>query len=1124
VRGALEAGVGYACGFPGTPSSEITDGFARISKLRPDIAFEYSVNEKIAVEMAFAASLAGTRSICSMKHLGLMVAGDPLSTIPYIGIVGGMVIVSPGDPSCRTSPNEQDQRHLGPMLHIPVLDPSTPAEAHQLARFAFELSEACKLPVLLRPTTRVCHSRAPIVYGPLRQPEVTGFKRDPKSYVPIPFNARRMRLELPGRMDRARALIAKEGLFRTKGKARTVVLASGAPAATCSDVIDELGIADDIALWTLAALHPLPEEQILQALAGAERLLVVEELTPFLEDAVSALCARHGLKTEIMGKHTGHLPGPFEYSPDIIAKGLLDAFDLGTTAKASPDEVKPALPLMFAPPRPPTLCPGCGHRSAFLSAKLAFDEEQLFFNDIGCYTLGYGPPLNTADAVLCMGAGYTLAAGVARVTGKRTVGFVGDATFFHSGMPALLNAIKEKANMVAVILDNQVIAMTGFQESISKQVSFERIAEALGATDVQTVDPNNIRATTAALRRTQEHAGVSVVVMRRACATHEARKLPAGATVTAFEIDQERCRRCGHDELRCGQATTNGYQRSRSRSRVDQCGAAAGSIATVEPCSARCPLSLCIQGYVGHIAAGEYGEALGHILSRTPLPESVCRVCDHPCEDVCVRATIDAPVAINDLKRFVVTWAADNNVPAASAPAPNGKRVAIVGAGPSGLAAAHELAMRGYAVTMYDARERPGGLLAYGIPEYRLPQAMLQRDIDRILELGVRFVGGATLGRDIGLAGLLDGSADEASFDAIYLAIGLSQAKTLDIDGSDGEGTPQVVDALSYLAASRGYLAASRGDDAPFTGKHVVVIGGGNSAIDAARTAARRGAQVTLACIETRPQMPAIGHEIAAAEVEGVRLLDNLRPQTLEPGRLVLVPFKGTGKGAGNGAGSATTLDCDQVILAIGQSFAPEHLGGATAVALGDDGMLRIDPKTCRTSHPKIYAGGDSVGGEQSVTAAMASGLRAAWSIDREHRGAALADERMPPLPPRTTTADSLLAGRSLQAPRAERRRPNEIPSTQRYQRGFDEVVEALDEDAARAEAARCLACGQCGNCRACIDLFGCPAIDMNDGKLSINAALCNGCGVCAMMCPNGAIVPSSTASSCMTPSDGART
>ena len=214
VRGALEAGVAFMAGYPGTPSSEITDGFARIASAR-HVAFEYSVNEKIALELAFASAIAGGRSMCAMKHLGLMVAGDPLSTIPYIGVEAGMVIVSAGDPSCHTSPNEADQRHLGPMLHLPVLDPSTPAEAHAMTRAAFELSEACRLPVLLRTTTRVAHSRADVRFGALTEPRVTGFVRNPSRYVPIPGNARRMRVELKERIERAREWMAGSGFLRT---------------------------------------------------------------------------------------------------------------------------------------------------------------------------------------------------------------------------------------------------------------------------------------------------------------------------------------------------------------------------------------------------------------------------------------------------------------------------------------------------------------------------------------------------------------------------------------------------------------------------------------------------------------------------------------------------------------------------------------------------------------------------------------------------------------------------------------------------------------------------------------------------------------------------------------------
>ena len=657
VRGALEAGVGFACGYPGTPSSEITDSFARIAESIA-LPFEYSINEKLALEMAFAAALAGTRSICAMKHLGLMVAGDPLSTIPYMGVPAGMVIVSAGDPSCHTSPNEQDQRHLGPMLHIPILDPSTPTEALEMTRFAFELSEKSELPVLLRTTTRVAHSRSVVPFGRLGERKQGKVRRDPTHNVPIPAHARKLRLEIDQRMHRAAQLIGDTNCLRCDGSAPDVVLATGAPAATCADLLAGFDLSARPSLWSLSAPHPLPEAQLLARLREAKRVLVVEELSPFLENAVLSLVARHRLPVEVMGKLSQHLPTPFEYTPAIIAEGLAKAFDL-KTENASTAE---AIPLAT---RPPSLCPGCPHRAAFFAARSALDNEQLYFNDIGCYSLGFAPPLNAGDALLCMGAGYSLAAGVARVTGKRTVGFMGDSTFFHAGMPALLNAIKEEANIIAVVLDNQVTAMTGFQESAAGRpdnpASIKQVAEALGAKHVEVVDPYDLEQTTAAFRRAHAQSGVSVVLIQRACPVYQARQGDRSDPRT-FVVDADRCGHCGREgnRLRCEQCITPGFERQLGKAQSCRRGTLPAPIAKEAPCSTQCPLGLCIQGYAGHIAAGEYAEALGHITARTMLPHSVCRVCDRPCEQGCIRSAIDAPVAINDLKRFCVDWAEEH--------------------------------------------------------------------------------------------------------------------------------------------------------------------------------------------------------------------------------------------------------------------------------------------------------------------------------------------------------------------------------------------------------------------------------------------------------------------------------
>ncbi len=1100
VRGALEAGIGFASGYPGTPSSEVTDELARLSPLR-GFHFEYSVNEKIAVEMAFAASLAGARSICAMKHLGLMSAGDPISTIPYIGVEAGMVIVSAGDPSCRTSPNEQDQRRLGPMLHIPVLDPSTPQEALEMTRFAFELSEASRLPVLLRPTTRVCHSRTSVAMGSLRTPSTAGFRPNPSRYVPIPINARRMRQEIKGRLATARRMVTEEGLFRRGRPARRVILAAGAPAATCADVLDGLSDHLDVALWTLGGLYPLPEDAIAAALQGVEQVLVVEELSPYLEEALLVLCARRKLPVEVLGKLSGHFPEEFEYTPDVIGAGLSLAFGevvakQPATATAIATATATTTAALTATPRPPTLCPGCPHRAAYVAARAAFDDEQLFFNDIGCYTLGYGPPLDTADALLCMGAGFTLASGVAKVTGQRTVGFMGDSTFFHSGMPALLDAIKERANLAAVILDNRVTAMTGFQESPAAksehEASIEAVVRALEPASLEVVDPYDQPATIAAFKRARHTSGVSVVIVQRVCPVHDARSSGRPFSEQSLVVQDARCRSCGRDHLglRCDQPLTEGWQRVMARAR------AAWPVEVrpeQAPCSERCPLSLCIQGYIGHIAAGEYEEALGYIVDRVVLPEAVCRVCDRPCEASCVRRDSDGALAINDLKRFVIQWArtaAPGLLVHHKAPS-TGQRVAVVGAGPAGLAAAAELAMRGHAVDLYDAADRPGGLLARGIPAFRLPPAALERDIARVLQLGVSFHGGRALGADLHTAALFDEGVA-----AICLAIGAHQPRVLQLEGAGEVDAPALVSALEWLKAQSD-ADGRAGARVQVRDQRVLVIGGGNAAMDAGRCALRLGAtSVAIACLEPRDEMPALAEEIVAAEDEGVAMHVAVKPVRLTAAGVRFEPLLEEVDGL--------TLAADVVLVAIGQRPDRDALIGELAAPdIDQNGCLLVEPGTCVSPDPRIFAAGDLVPGERTVTAAIASGRRAAWAIDRRLRGDQLANERPPPAP---TARPAPLPSPAL--PRKPRQSAPHRP-LQARRSGFGEVVGVMDEAAARAEAERCLLCGRCGLCRSCIDLLGCPGFELAaDGRIAIETTLCTGCGVCAEVCPNDAIEP----------------
>ena len=427
--------------------------------------------------------------------------------------------------------------------------------------------------------------------------------------------------------------------------------------------------------------------------------------------------------------------------------------------------------------------------------------------------------------------------------------------------------------------------------------------------------------------------------------------------------------------------------------------------------------------------------------------------------------------------------------------------MAVVGAGPSGLCAAFELRLRGYAVTLLDAEDEPGGLLRQGIPAFRLPRDCLRRDIDRILGLGVTFRGQTRLGQDVSLQQLLQ------EHDAVYLAVGAHQGMRLGLPGEEALA-PAVVDALAYL---REPLAPSAA--------RVVVVGGGNAAIDAARVARRRGANsVTIAYRRRRDEMPALSSEVDAALAEGIALETQVQPLSIFRGNRSGLECIRTRPGPPDASGrkrpvpvggSETLLQADLIIAAIGQQPDPAALAGDDALELQreKDGSLRVDPDTGATSHARIFAGGDMVRGERTVTWAMAQGQRAAWAMDCTLRGPGLADRRSPP--PRPMSRDRVRAAwPAVQRPdRSPRNQPAELSPGQRVS-GFDEVVGPLSEAQARAEAARCMACGLCGNCRSCIDLFGCPAFYLEDDQVQIDASVCTGCGFCADLCPNGAIHP----------------
>lgn len=549
ARGALEAGIQFFACYPGTPSSEVGDTFARVAK-DADVTFEYSVNEKIAVEIAFAASLAGARSMCSMKHVGFNSANDPISALPYVGVEGGMVIVSAGDPSQTTSTHEQDQRHFSRFAHYPIFDPATPRDALEMTRFAFAFSEHTRLPVIMRPTTRVCHSSGMVELGPLpSEKNEIKFTKNPPRYVPIPANSRRMRKELTERFKLAERALSESSFFPRTGHGRKGVIASGVAYAHAAQVITDLGLGHDVTLQQVGA-YPIPDVVLAEFLSGVDSVLVVEELTPFVEDWVSLFAFRQGRQVSVFGKHTGHFPFEGEYSLDQVEDAVRDYLRL-----AKREVVSVTVPDL--PQRPPVLCPGCPHRTSYHLARRVFGKKTVYCNDIGCYTLGYGEPLHACDMLLCMGSSISQASGIARMTGQRVVAYIGDSTFFHSGWPALANAVQANDNITVIILDNFVAAMTGFQPSLTTDrrsppcgtpgegASFliEEIVRGLGIGSVFSVDPFDEKATLDAFKKAKAGRGVNVVVCRSPCVVNE-RRLHRSPERAALEIDQQLCNAC----------------------------------------------------------------------------------------------------------------------------------------------------------------------------------------------------------------------------------------------------------------------------------------------------------------------------------------------------------------------------------------------------------------------------------------------------------------------------------------------------------------------------------------------------------------------------------------------------
>ena len=518
ARAARDAAVALGVGYPGTPSTEVLE---TLTTLDGGTA-QWAPNEKVALEVGIGVAFGGRRSIVTMKHVGLNVAADPLFTVSYTGVQGGLVVLVADDPGMHSSQNEQDSRHYARAAKIPLLEPSDSQEAYDFTRLAFQLSEEFDTPVLLRTTTRLSHGKSMVQPGERETDIPTAVApNDPTKYVMIPAFARKRHHVVEDRLLRLRAWATTAPLTRAEYRDRAIgIITSGVAYQYVREV------APNASTLKLGMVHPLPIEAIRAFAAEVDTLYVVEELDPFIEEQIRAA----GIP--VMGKERFPLFG--EFTPAIVAAGL----GLEVAANPARDLAQ----------RPPSLCPGCPHRGVFWTLKKL---GVTISGDIGCYTLGVTPPLSALDSCVCMGASIGVAHGLekAGLDPGKIVGVIGDSTFLHSGITGVLDMVYNKSNATILILDNSITAMTGRQENPGTgktldgcpalQVDLVGLVRSLGIEDVTVVDSYDIAAVEGAVKQALQHDGPSVVIPRRPCMLipHEIRP--------RVEVQDEVCKACG---------------------------------------------------------------------------------------------------------------------------------------------------------------------------------------------------------------------------------------------------------------------------------------------------------------------------------------------------------------------------------------------------------------------------------------------------------------------------------------------------------------------------------------------------------------------------------------------------
>ena len=553
ARGVTESGVYVVTGYPGTPSSEVLMTIHEFGK-DLDIYAEWAVNERVAFEIGLGAAIGGARALVTMKAPGANVASDPILSSAYSGVDGGLVILIADDPGPITTQTEQDSRWFAELAKLPTITPSNPQEAKDYVGVGIELSEKLQLPVILRTTTRVNHAVAPVITGPVEKPKkYVRFMRNPPRFVRAGMAWNRERHAwLLNQLAKVEGVLRPFRINRVEGSGSKCVVCEGVAYEYVKEALNDLGEgAKLLKIIKLGQIYPLPKEFLKEELTNCEEVLVVEELDPYLEEKIKALAHDVGLKIKVVGKMERILPevGELTFTPVINALRKFVGLNPSNLVAKYVKEV---------PSRPPPLCPSCPHRNTYLGLifgllRAGYRKEDVpIFGDIGCYALSVNPPLNAIWTEHSMGASIGMAMGL-KLSGFKgpVIATIGDSTLFHAGLPALAEAIHKRADLLIVVLDNEVVAMTGHQSTLSwgktemgrltRPLKIEDVVKGLGADEVVVVDPYNIDELITQVKILIRKPGVKVLISRAPCALYASRLY---GVKKRYTVIPEKCKEC----------------------------------------------------------------------------------------------------------------------------------------------------------------------------------------------------------------------------------------------------------------------------------------------------------------------------------------------------------------------------------------------------------------------------------------------------------------------------------------------------------------------------------------------------------------------------------------------------